>query len=63
MKQILTMGVALCGLLVVQRCTAIVFLFASFATADSGVIDMRCDVTVSEQGLEFVDNGKNLERM
>jgi len=54
------MGLASCDLLVVRRCAAIVFLFAFFARADSGVISLRSDVKVSEQGLEFVENGKNL---
>mmetsp|Transcript_34075 Transcript_34075/g.77736 ORF Transcript_34075/g.77736 Transcript_34075/m.77736 type:complete len:350 (-) Transcript_34075:75-1124(-) len=62
-KQILIMGLASDDLLVVRRCAAIAFLFAFFARADSGVIALRTDVTVSEQGLEFVENGKNLERM
>jgi len=62
-KQILVMGLASCDLLVVRRCAAIVFLFAFFARADSGVISLRSDVKVSAQGLEFVENGNNLERM
>ena len=57
------MGLASCNLLIVRRCAAIVFLFAFFARADSWVICLHSVVKVSEQGLEFVENGKNLERM
>ena len=63
MAQFLDLGLASSDLRVVRRAASISFLFSFFARADSGVVALRSDVSVTARGVEFREHGKNIERV